>query len=206
VIATEIDGSDGASWALPLPTSERVEPLGAVRDHRSARAEAAGALWRNHEGVTAFACRGGGIRGAVRLPPLTGAAIGAVLALAANGALQGSASVAFQWSCTALAMYDILGTRAPLADPRAIPSRMLSPLVDASLRLTAAALLAAGEDDEERLRDAQQQLRALPPEAAPPLRGALLYLRDRIGVPRDMSYAAARQLRAHLSACVEALP
>ena len=107
---------------------ERVEPLGAVRDHRSARAEAAGALWRNHEGVTAFACRGGGIRGAVRLPPLTGAAIGAVLALAANGALQGSASVAFQWSCTALAMYDILGTRAPLADPRAIPSRMLSPL------------------------------------------------------------------------------
>ena len=31
------------------------------------------------------------------------------------------------------------------------------------------------------------------------LKKSLAYFRDRIGVPRDMSYPAARQLRAHLN-------
>lgn len=204
--AAETDGSDGVAWALPLPRGEgRLEPLAVATDDHEARVAAAAALWRNHEQVATFACRGAGVRSAVRLPPLTAAAIVGVLALAISGAAHGSASQAFQWAATALVMYDILGTRAPLADPRALPAYTLVPLVDVSLRLTAAALIAEG-DDAMRVREAQRQLGSLDVAAAAPLRLALLYLRARVGVPRDMSYPAARMLRAHLSACIESLP
>lgn len=37
------------------------------------------------------------------------------------------------------------------------------------------------------------------------LASSAAYLRDRIGVPRDMSYPAARQLRAHLNWAIDLL-
>lgn len=204
--AAQTDGSDNAAWALPLPRGGDLEPCcsGDTNDSQ-ARVSAAAALWRNHEQVVTFACRGAGVRSAVRLPPWTAAAIAGAIALAINGALHGSGSQTFQWAATALVMYDILGTRAPLADPRALPAYALVPIVDVSLRLTAATLLAEG-DDAVRIRAVSRQLGGLEMSAATPLRRALLYLRARVGVPRDMSYPAARQLRAHLTACVECLP
>ena len=116
--ASEIDGSDKTSWALPLPRGEqRLEPVPVSQDDddAAARCAAAAALWRNHEQVTRFACRGRGLRAAVRLPLLTTAAIGAVTALAVSSAAHGSASQTFQWSATALVMYDLLGTRSRAA-------------------------------------------------------------------------------------------
>ena len=63
------------------------------------------------------------------------------------------------------------------------------PLVDAALRHVVHALL-AGPDA------AAANLSPLEPTTTVK---ALGYLRDRVSVPRDMSYPAARQLRAHLN-------
>ena len=84
---------------------------------------------------------------------------------------------------------------ARLSDPNARPDQAAVPLVDIALRHVVHALL-MGPDT------AQSQLIAsgIQPFAATATLG---YLRDRISVPRDMGYPAARQLRAHLNWAIE---
>lgn len=83
--------------------------------------------------------------------------------------------------------------QAPLADPYAIPNMDYQDPVDACLRWATSSLISGNYEGE-----------AVPvveggDKARQGVADALVYLRDRIGVPRDMSYPAARQLRAHLN-------
>jgi glutathione S-transferase len=85
---------------------------------------------------------------------------------------------------------------AALSDPRATHDEASLPQVDAALRHVVHALLEGPAAAEASLSQ------GLDPRAAA---ASLGYLRDRVSVPRDMSYPAARQLRAHLNWGIEAV-
>jgi glutathione S-transferase len=148
-IAAQVDGTDGRSWALPLPaaTLAALEPVSPPIADADARLEAAERLLRNHAYVARFAARAVGEPGSP-------------------------------------------GVAAPLFDPNAKPELLAVPAVDAALRHVVHALLVGPAESRAGGRS------SLP---AREVAMSLAYLRDRVGVPRDMSYAAARQLRAHLN-------
>jgi len=83
---------------------------------------------------------------------------------------------------------------AELSDPNAQPDEASLPLVDAALRHVTDSLLDGPEAAKARLSGGME------PRAVAVTLG---YLRDRISVPRDMGYPAARQLRAHLNYVIE---
>lgn len=83
------------------------------------------------------------------------------------------------------------------------------PAVDAALRRVCHELLEGtasegvkGESNGVDVRSAAAGGSAL---AAEPVAKSLAYLRDRVGVPRDMHFPAARQLRAHLNWFIDSL-
>lgn len=187
IIQDKINGehssSDGtSSWDLPLqPDNDGLEPDWTFltvtgNDEAAARREAVERISFNHEAIVKFACRGAGSKG-----------------------------------------FPNFG--APLSDPNAVPNEIYRNSVDACLKVVCSAMLASQQSKKDTTKkgesgddnDEQQQCTMLMdslakmivaeggPNFANGVIESLSYLRDRIGVPRDMRLPAARQLRAYLN-------
>jgi len=174
-VAAALDGA-GAAWRLPLPPlspASLPEPFAGPSDDARDRLEAAARLVANHGPIVRFALRGPGRPGA---RPVS----------------------------------------APLADPSAVPALEHERAADAALRHVAHALL-VGVGSKQGAEGGGGKLWATAAAGAgagagagaagggalvggvPEVVAACEYLRDRVGVPRDMRFPAARQLRAHLN-------
>jgi glutathione S-transferase len=89
---------------------------------------------------------------------------------------------------------------APLSDPNAVANEAVQAVVDPVLRTICMALLDGVETQEASMKEIANVV-ALDggKEYADGVIASLAYMRDRVGVPRDMKLPAARQLRAHLN-------
>lgn len=90
--------------------------------------------------------------------------------------------------------------QAPLADPYATPALEYLEEMDAVMMAVVEALLRGDPSVSTSIADVTAD-----PKARKGLRMSLSYLKARIGVPRDMSYPAARQLRAYLTSAESVL-
>ena len=93
---------------------------------------------------------------------------------------------------------------APLSDPNAVPNEDVQNAVDRCIRIVCTALLApdsaATENTTMTMRaTATAIVREGGMDYGDGVVSSLAYMRDRVGVPRDMKLPAARQLRAHLN-------
>jgi glutathione S-transferase len=96
-----------------------------------------------------------------------------------------------------------LGTK--LADPYAAADEEVRASVDAALRVVCAALMDV--DDGAAPADSMlNELRAaVPAKHVEGVKSSLAYVRDRVGVPRDLPLAAARYFRAYLNWGIDSL-
>jgi len=92
---------------------------------------------------------------------------------------------------------------APLSDPNAKPGEEFVPAVDAALRVVVQSMLQSELTMNAPVKSTLVTKGSDFPTG--PAIASLAYLRDRIGVPRDMSYPAARQFRAHLNYVIDSL-
>jgi glutathione S-transferase len=94
---------------------------------------------------------------------------------------------------------------AELADPYAAADESISGTVDEALRIVCLALKATDDDEtpDESLKQMLQN--AVPSNQVRGVISSMEYLRDRVGVPRDLPLASARYLRAYLNWGIDSL-
>jgi glutathione S-transferase len=95
---------------------------------------------------------------------------------------------------------------AELADPYAAADEQVQASVDAALRIVCAALMdmeATSSAPDSSVRDALRA--AVPTKHVDGVKSSLAYVRDRVGVPRDLPLAAARYFRAYLNWGIDSL-
>lgn len=174
--AAAIDGTDGESWHLPLAN----KPL---------TASSGGIFFEEWPGEDPPRDR---LAAAARLVG-NGAAVTRFAARGAPGGKRG-----------------VPPAVAPLADPFAVADESAIEGVDAALRAVADALLKGHDGSEPGPKvvedsDAAAAASNKKTFSALPAAAAASYLRDRVGVPRDLPLPAARQLRAHLNWFIDAV-
>lgn len=103
------------------------------------------------------------------------------------------------FSCRGAGKKGMPGYMAPLSDPNAVPNDSVKGSVDNCLRIVSMAMLHGTDAVAEDLKSAIDVVKEGGSEHVGNVIDSLVYLRDRVGVPRDMSLPAARQLRAHLN-------
>ncbi|KAL7566886.1 hypothetical protein ACA910_021373 [Epithemia clementina (nom. ined.)] len=193
-------GTDGKSWHLPLSHDDPLQPLYkgpplplCVLQAHGIEPDNVGTYESVDPQLMATACRS---MAAWKL-----ANNGAKVAqFAARGGPQGSKNPRKTFS-------------APLADPYAAPDEKIQPLVDAALRVICAALMDTNSNENNQVNGLpNSSYAALLRETVGDSRdgrlgvvSSLEYLRDRVGVPRDLPLAAARYLRAYLNWGIDAL-
>lgn len=191
-----IDGTDGKSWVLPLPFDDPIQPLYkgpplplCALKAAGIEGDANGSYEKCDPDLMAQACR-----------QMAGWKLSSngqnVAKFAARGGSAGSKNPRKSFG-------------AELADPYAEPDVSVIPHVDNVLRVVCEGLL--GEENTEQghmayLQSLEDKVRSVvPSDKKKDVISSLAYLRDRVGVPRDLPLASARQLRAHLNWAISSL-
>jgi len=191
-----IDGADGTSWVFPLPFDDPVQPLYrgpplplCVLKASGIEADNDGTYQKCDPTTMTRACR-----------QMAGWKLSSngmnVAKFAARGGREGAKNPRKSFG-------------AELADPYAEPDRSVIPHVDSALRVVCEGLLGSEETEEDHmkfLQSLEQKLSSsIPTDKTNDVMASLAYLRDRIGVPRDLPLASARHFRAHLNWAIRAL-